>query len=606
VVSDRPEGISNHRLSVKDLDTLAVGSCTPAISRYFWRTELSRRLLLVVALFDHCEAHPDRLGPLPPAADAWAILNQARDKDRATVDDLLMHPQVGSAAAYSLRRERGGASSELPVWVDLGLVHTIALLAAARVGLTWTTRLPERRGTVMLATLGMARFRDAPAACTVDARTENGEIRLSRDGQTVVIGAVPDADTDNWWSLRHLQADGSCGPLTVWLDDLDPFRDLADPEPPARLDDNAFGRWQNLLHEAWALLCEHHTDSASALAEAVVSLVPMRSAPGWGTRSASNGEAFGSVMVSEPPDAVTLAVSLVHEFQHIKLGALMHLLTFVGDDDGSLYYAPWRDDPRPLSGFLQGIYAFFGIAEFWRRHRLTVDGPDATLAGYEYLYARGQTAEALRSVREAPALTEPGHKLVGRLASVLTTWQSDEVDREATRLARLTADSHRASWRLRHCRPEEADTAALVKAWLAGEPPDAPAPSTVEPAAELRWAQRIPHLARRRAMGYPSTRPGSDPLATADQALIDGDTAIGTSAYLTRIAQPAVGSDDEIVAWAGLALVLSENNSVAAPALLYRPELVRAVHAGVTLVSGVSADPIRIAAWLNPVISEVR
>jgi HEXXH motif-containing protein len=79
-------------------------------------------------------------------------------------------------------------------------------------------------------------------------------------------------------------------------------------------------------------------------------------------------------MVSEPPDPATPAVSLVHEFQHIKLGALMHLISLVTGDDGTPYYAPWRDDPSPLGGFLQGVCAFFGIAEFWRRRRPATDG----------------------------------------------------------------------------------------------------------------------------------------------------------------------------------------------------------------------------------------
>jgi HEXXH motif-containing protein len=529
------------------------------------------------------------------------MLDKARELDRVAVDDLLMHPQVGSAVAYALRRERGGAASDVPVWTDLGLVHAIALIAAARVGLSWETHLPVRRGTVMLATLGMARF---PGLSTVEASTADGEIRLTGDGTTITIGADPPPDDDTWWNLRHLQADGACGPLTVWLDDLDPFRDMADPEPPARLPDEAFARWRDLLGDAWAILCEHHTDSAAALAEGVVSLVPMRAEPGWDTRSASNGEAFGSVMVSEPPDPVTLAVSLVHEFQHIKLGALMHLLALVGDDDGSLYYAPWRDDPRPLGGFLQGIYAFFGIAQFWRRHRLTVTGRDAALYGYEYLYARGQTMEAVRAVRNAPALTATGQALVARLGSVLDTWRSDEVDPDVTRMARLTADSHRTAWRLRHWRPADADTAALAKAWLAGEAPDAPGEPVVQPAPGLRWPQRIPRLTRRRVAGSTSRRPVSDRLAIADRALVDGDTAIAMATYLTRIAQPTTGSDDEVLAWVGLTLVLADNNSVAAPALLCRPDLVRAVHDEITLVTGGSADPIRIAVWLSTVVFE--
>src|SRR5262249_32731992 len=175
-----------------------------------------------------------------------------------------------------------------------------------------------------------------------------------------------------------------------------------------RLDATAFNRWHGLLTDAWALLCREHRADAEAMAEGVVSLVPLREEPGWETRSASSGEAFGNIMVSEPPDAVTLAVSLIHEHQHIVLGGLLHLIRLTKEDDGFFFYAPWRDAPRALSGLLQGVCAFLGIARFFRRHRQTVAGTAETLASFEYAYARGQTAEALEIVLAAPALTSEG------------------------------------------------------------------------------------------------------------------------------------------------------------------------------------------------------
>lgn len=534
------------------------------------------------------------------------MLARARETDRAAVDDLLMHPQVGNAAAYALRRQRGGTESDFPIWTDLGLVHTLALVAAARVGLTWSTRLPTRYGTVMLPTLGLATFSPAVAASTVDAHTEGGSIYLSDsdgDGYQVVVGPDPSQDTAHWWHLRALLV-GSDLPLTVWLDDLDPFRDLADPVPPARLDDGAVDRWQDLLDEAWTLLCDHHTDSAAALAEGVVSLVPLPSRPGHETRSASNGEAFGAVMVSEPPDAVTLAVSLVHEFQHIKLGALMHLLT-LAEDDGTYYYAPWRDDPRPLSGFLQGIYAFFGIAEFWRRRRSVVGGADAMLASYEYLYARGQTVEALHSVRDATTLTDPGRELVLRLGSVVDTWLADRVEPEVERLARLTAGSHRTAWRLRHRQVSADEAGALAEAWLSERGPGFPSPPPVGPDRTQRWPQRIPTLARKRILG--AAAPSSpDPLATADLALVHGDVDNATSIYLNRLAGSEPGSDAEIQAWVGLTLAVSESGGgEPARALMCRPDLVRAVHRRVSRSRGRSVHPVEIAAWLAPVVKDL-
>ena len=100
-------------------------------------------------------------------------------------------------------------------------------------------------------------------------------------------------------------------------------------------------------------------------------------------RTGPYGEAFGSVLVSpaammsvtspQPtkptvssgprPSRVgsyatseTLAVTLVHEFQHGILSALLHLIRLTEDDDGSLYHVPWRDTPRAAVRTVAGRY----------------------------------------------------------------------------------------------------------------------------------------------------------------------------------------------------------------------------------------------------------
>jgi HEXXH motif-containing protein len=596
-------------LPVEYFDALTHGAGSPETIRFLWKTELSRRLLLVVTLFEQCD-DPDMLGPLPPAEAAWGILDKARETDRAAVDDLLMHPQVGNAAAYALRRCRGGADSGFPMWTDLGLVHTLALLAAARAGLPWSTSLPSRYGTVMLPTLGLATFAWTVEASTVEARTEGGDIVLSTDGTEVVVGLDPVDDTDNWWHLRHVNVGGRL-PLTVWLDDLDPFRNLGDPEPPRRLDDAMCDRWRHLLDDAWALLSEHHRDTAAALAEGVVSIAPLSAQPDGETRSASNGEAFGGALISEPPNATTLAVTLVREFQHNKLGALMHLVTLHEDDEGSLYYAPWRDDPRPLGGLLHGIYASVGIADFWRRHRPVADGPDAALAEYEYLYARGQAAEALRSVRDARVLTDAGRELVTNLRSAIDAWPTGPAEPEIERLARLTADCHRTGWRLRHHRIAAGEVAVLAKAWLDGRPPEIPSPPVISTAFPDRWSQAIPTLARFHLRGT-GTVDGHVP--PGDLHLVRGDLVAARNACLARLTEPSDGSVAELHAWVGLALSVSGSGDGrgdgrgdgdrAATALLSRPDLVRAVHIDATVLARRPVDPVGIAAWLAPAVRE--
>jgi HEXXH motif-containing protein len=610
LTEDAGAGPARHVIPADWLDTLFAGGGSPEITRLFWRTERSRRLLLISALLDEAKHRPDLLGPLPPADSAWDALAAAQAAP-AGIDPLLLHPQVGSWAAYALRRQRGGAASGLPLWVDFGGVQTLALVAAARAGLSWQTSVPLRSGHVMLPTLGMARFADAGPAGVAQAETSAGRIRLRCGGQDVEVPTDPGVDAPHWWGLRRIWV-GDDLVLSAWLDDLDPFRDLADPVPPARLDAAGFARWSSLLTDAWAVLCRDHRPDAEALAGGVVSLVPLSPEEGWGTRSASNGEAFGSVMMSPPPDPVTLAVSLVHEFQHIKLGALMHLLQLTEDDGDRLYYAPWRDDPRPLGGLLQGVYAFLGIAGFWRRALRTVSGPDAAVAAFEYAYARAQTDEALRIIRPVGALTPDGRDLVTGLTARMAPWLAEPLPADITATSQLTADSHRTAWRLRHLHPEPDEIAGLAREWLAVAPPSGAGrvPPRLRPHGQAQWPQRIPALARARvvalARGERDDRgavadPSATALALADAALAAGDAGTARDRYLTCIARGAGDREepDNLEAWTGLAVaVAGEGPELAARALLARPDLVRAVHAEVAATAA-APDPVALAAWIG-------
>jgi HEXXH motif-containing protein len=604
-----PAGMTRHRLPAAYLSALALGEGSSEITRYFLSTEYSRRVLLIDTLLREVERQPALLGPLPSVVEVRGVLAAAQKAAPDEVATLLTHPHVGSWAAYTLRRHRGGASSGLPLWIDFGGLHALVLVAAARAGLRWSTHVPLRNREAMLPTLGMARFPASAADHTIAGRTEGGQIWLSDGRHELAVPTMPPHDVEpvddsGWWALRRVRV-GDELPLTVWLDDLDPLRDLADPVPPMRLDAATFDRWRELLADAWALLCRDHRANAEAIAEGVVSVVPLRDEPGWETRSASNGEAFGSVMVAEPPDAVTLAVALVHEYQHIALGALLHLIRLNDSDDG-LYYAPWRDDPRPLPGLFQGVYAFLGIARFFRRHRQTVSGSAASLASFEYAYARGQTAEALETVLATTTLTEEGRSFVEGLRIQMKTWDTDQIDPEIARLAMVTAEIHRVGWRLRHCQPPPGEATDLAHAWLTGDRAEVTAPM-VRPHADMRWEQRIPALARRRARalgaGDDHAAPTSrDSLTLAENRLVTGDLAVARTGFLTAIAALDGQSPEGVRAWAGLAAATRDADIPAARALSQRPDLVRAVHAELCRL-GKQADPLAIAAWLTPRMS---
>jgi HEXXH motif-containing protein len=606
--------VTRHQLSKDAFAVLARGNGSAEITCGFWKTEESRRLLLLAVLINEIAARPGELGPLAPVDAARKVITRAQLTAPEATRDLLMNPGVGSGCAYALRRLRGGAESNTPLFVDLGVVHALALVAAARSGLTWSTRLPLRDGHVMLHTLGLARFPGATDDGTVEARTEGGRIRF-HDGRHELAVPADGSDFDQrpdapqWWSLRRVETSEGDLQLSVWLDDLDPMRDLGDPIPPARLDPETFARWQTLIVDSWKLLCRDYPADAASMVDGITSIVPLKHLPGWDTRSASNGEAFGGVMVSEPPDATVMAVSLIHEYQHIKLGALLHLIPLTEPDDGSLYYAPWRDDPRPLGGLVQGIYAFFGIARFWRARLGVVYDEERALVAFEYAYALQQTCESVQIGLRASGLTGAGREFLEGLQNQVDEWLGKPVESlepQIDHLSQITADSHRIGWRLRHFRPRDGEAAALAEQMARGERPNRNdlRPAVIDQHPQLRWRQRIPSAARRLLTTDSSARPAADPVAAGENALLADDAPAARTTFsdaLEGLAATARVSDEEARAWAGLAMSLKADGDLpAADVLSRRPDLVRAIY---TQSAGErSTTPDEVARWLAPAL----
>jgi len=608
---DDRSGPAAYRLSRERLADLATGGDHPETVRFLADTQYSRRLLLLYELRNRASSG---LGPLPPVDEAWDAMQRAQAHDPKIFESVVMHPQIGNWAAYAVRRHLEGSAGE-PSWFDLGQIHAVALVAAARAGQVWHTRVPLRDGRATLPGLGQAWLGTAPPRAWAAAETAAGRIRISYRDAGVDVPEDPRSDADGWWGLRCLTA-GDGPVLRVVLDDLDFFRNLADPVGPERLTDDEVNHWQRMLEEAWDLLCRDDRVAARALALAVSSLAPLARADQDDEdeiRSASSAEAFGAVVLSTPHDAADFAATLVHEGRHIKLGCLMHLRDLHTDDGRSELYAPWRDDPRPLGGLIQGIYAFFGIARFWRTRMRRTTGAERDIATFEYAYARRQTVESVHIGLAAPGLTAAGRTLLEGLRDQAEEWPADPsevVEPRIARLVQLTADSHRLGWRLRHRRPAAGEVAALAALIERGEAPQpgSVTPAAIEPHPALRWRQRIPVAARRHAVAGDGPRPaGADPVSMAESALLAQDAPAARRAFTDALGELATDprspiSDDEARAWAGLAMSLAaEGDAPAADALRRRPDLVRAVHTGTT--AGRRLTPVEVARRLAPAVA---
>jgi uncharacterized protein len=137
----------------------------------------------------------------------------------------------------------------------------------------------------------------------------------------------------------------------------------------------------------------------------------------------------------------------VHEFQHVKLGALLDITElFDPSDTEARHYAPWRPDPRPLEGLMQGTYAHIAVVEFWRGRRLQLTGAAREAAETQFARWRMDTAEAVLQLQKSGSLTPLGARLAEAMGRTLDPWLTDPVGAEAAETARRKAAEHRAGF----------------------------------------------------------------------------------------------------------------------------------------------------------------
>jgi len=369
---------------------------------------------------------------------AWTLLGRLDREHPAELDLVLAHPYVRAWAEHCLRAASDGAA--LPA--DAGHLAAIVAAASIRAGASVAVDVPASQGHVHLPTLGRLRVGDARAAAitTADAgfqaRTPSGHWRVRLTDQAADLPAA------DWQPLRELRA----GPLTVRLEDTDPYRDCHQWPPAARLGAPEAARWQERFRLAGRLIESAYPAYAPGLAVGLSTITPLAVRSLSGNISASARQAFGAVGVALPPDPDTLALLLIHEFQHVKLGAVLDLFDLCDPADRRLFYAPWRDDPRPVEALLQGAYAHVGVTDYWRGRRHRADGAEALVADQRFAQWRLLTTEAIDTLAGSGALTPLGSRFVARMRSTVESWLDEPVPEGAATAARQWAAARRAAW----------------------------------------------------------------------------------------------------------------------------------------------------------------
>ncbi|WP_245667365.1 HEXXH motif domain-containing protein [Actinomadura macra] len=411
---------------------LAAGAGGEAAVRYLRAAEHGKHLLLVRHLRDVAEStgHPGA----GRTREAYAVLAEIEKADPDAVAAVLRYPTVGVWARRTLLALQGHGT--LPARPEQ--MAALAAAAAVRAGRAADIEVPAGRGTVLLPSLGRAVFPAGTGSAVVRAGHRPS---LTADGLTICVPADPHEDAPGWQALRVLTAEHRGSRARFVLDDLDPDRMPGATVLSRRLTGPELARWRATLRRAWALLARRHWTICAETTGAVTALTPLAS-DGAGHTSATARHAFGAVGLSPPYGSRFLSVTFAHEVQHTKLTALLDLVALTEPDDGRRYYAPWRNDPRPVAGLLQGAYAHLGIAGFWRRQRHHEPSALALSAHTDFVRWRDAALWIARTLVASGRLTAPGETFVAGMCRTLEAWRREPVPPPAIVAARTEADRH--------------------------------------------------------------------------------------------------------------------------------------------------------------------
>jgi uncharacterized protein len=432
--------VRHHAFSAEHLAALARGGGEEAIGELV-EAQRSKHVILLskVAELARRGDHPDdALG-----VAGWQLLDHVQQRDPAAAVEVMAYPSVGAWALHVIRSgsapaadaasadTASPASAPLPGVRPSGLA-AIAAAAAIRAGLDAEIEVPVLGAGVLLPSLGTA---EAVGATAVVAAKE-AEVR-SADLRVRMRPGEP-----GWRELRRATA----GSLSVLVDDLDPFRmPTPDGGPTGRLTPSQLTELRDTLRAAWPVLSPASAAEIAAIVRVIVPYRPPES--GNFSISVSSPQVFGTVAMSRQPDKYLCAETLVHETQHLKLCALLDLVTLTLPDDGQRYYAPWRPDPRPISGLLQGAYAFLGVSGFWREQRQSAPEPEVRQRAHaDFARWREGAATVAATLLRSGRLTGVGETFVATMAEVLDEWRSEPVPGDALAAARRKSERHLARW----------------------------------------------------------------------------------------------------------------------------------------------------------------
>ncbi|HEU5421147.1 MAG TPA: HEXXH motif-containing putative peptide modification protein [Streptosporangiaceae bacterium] len=425
---------------------LSRGHGGEAAGRWLAAAERTKHLLLLRGVVEAARAAAH------PCADeftqAYWTLADIQRQSAGAVEAVVMQPAVAAWAAEAIQQLSSGIAADLPARRMSGVVAA----AAVRAGIPYRSIVAADDAWVMIPSLGRACLPSARVSGRAEIEVTRAGVEISAGGDRIRLPQDPCQDGPGWQAIRRISAHAGGRTLRLMVDDIDPYRFAAFPGVGGRLTGGELLALAARLNEAIGMLVTHHQRVAGEVFAMVTVLTPLAiAAPSQAQAHATSRDTFGCVAMSLPRDGRSLALALTHEVQHAKLAALLDLVALVRPTATSArYYAPWRDDPRPIAALLHGTYAFLGVAGYWQRQRQHETGELALSAHAEFARWHSATAGAVRDLATSGSLTGLGRRFLAGMEATVQLRGRASVPSEAARLARTAAMMHREQWRRLH------------------------------------------------------------------------------------------------------------------------------------------------------------
>jgi uncharacterized protein len=367
----------------------------------------------------------------------WRLF-AALEKDasnRPALNEVLGHPYVRPWAEQCLRlgaHADGRSVPQAAVHAEMSHLASIAASAAIRAGARAEIDVSTIAGHVQLPTLGRLRVGSAEKA-TVSTDAAGFEVRATSGKWRVDLDAAK--AVPEWDPVRELWA----GQIWVRLEDTDSYRSCHQWPVAPRLSEPSVVAWQEQFAVAWNLIERDYPGYAPGIAAGLSTITPLTNGESGRAISAAARPAFGAVGAALPASGEVLALLLIHEFQHVKLGAVLDLYDLYEPIPGQRFPVLWRNDLRPIEPVIQGTYAHMGVTDYWRVRRHQVDGAAGTEAAEQFARWRMATSDAIETLASSGALTDRGDRFVARMRTTIEPWLEEPIPVDAAAAAQRWA-----------------------------------------------------------------------------------------------------------------------------------------------------------------------